>query len=68
MSIEPGSSDWNSSAPSTKLLLRTKVCLSILPYGMVLGALDKDFTWLRAFAAWSTTLVPQSSHLTMYIG
>ena len=28
--IEPGPSDWQSSAPSTKPLLRTKVCLFIL--------------------------------------
>ena len=31
-SIEPGPSDWESSAPSTRPLLRTKVCLPILPY------------------------------------
>ena len=32
LSIEPGPSDWESSAPSTKPLLRTKVCFPILPY------------------------------------
>ena len=31
-SIKLGPSDWESSAPSTKPLLRTKVCLLILPY------------------------------------
>ena len=30
--IEPGPSDWESSAPSTKPLPGTKVCLPILPY------------------------------------
>ena len=30
--IEPGPSDWESSAPSNKTLPGTKVCLSILPY------------------------------------
>ena len=30
--IEPGPSDWESSAPSTRPLLRTNVCLPILPY------------------------------------
>ena len=32
LSIEPGPSDWESSAPSTKPLPGTKVCLPILPY------------------------------------
>ena len=30
--IEPGPSDWESSAPSDKTLPGTKVCLPILPY------------------------------------
>ena len=32
LSTEPGPSDWESSAPSTKPLLGTKVCFPILPY------------------------------------
>ena len=33
--IEPGPSDWESSAPSEKPLPGTKVCLPILPRGVL---------------------------------